>query len=393
MTAAMRGARMFHDRRRQRRLRDFVMNMNRMTRMIPTMALFLLGVLLSWASTPATTAAASTAAAAPVAAAATAAATQANHVLLFVLEGVGDDVMASEAMPTLRELAADGAVAREARSVSPPLTVPAMASLLTGLPVARHRVDRAWETYDFSRSFLRSPTLFDYLDLAGGVDTALFIMDERLYQLARPEIYVDLQTCGKAKPQCTPSTLAAYIADYLRKVTSEGGYNFRIFDIPGLLVAHLPAPADAARKHGRDGPPFRAALRAVDTAMADVLARYRDHGVLDRTMVIVTSLYSMAPSAAAADTARPAAAPSTSGAVADGATAATDADVFWLASGANVKPGYVISRPVNIMDTGATVMNALGLETHTEWDSRALTDIFRATPERRTTGNEHVASH
>ena len=161
------------------------------------------------------------------------ASTQTDHVLLFVLEGVGNAVIQNGDMPGIQQLAKEGAVTWNAQSLSPPLTVPAMASLLTGMPVNRHRVNQEWETYDFSRSFLRAPTLFDYLDLAGGVDTALFIMDERFYQLARPEIYVDLQTCGKAKPQCTPSTLVEYIKDYLKKVTSEGGYNFRIFTIPG----------------------------------------------------------------------------------------------------------------------------------------------------------------
>ncbi len=321
-------------------------------KMIPAMAIVLLGIL-----SPGVPATPSVWAAPP---------TQADHVVLFVLEGVGSEVIDKGPMPVVQKLAKEGAVTRTAQSVSPPLTVPAMASLLTGLPVARHRVNQEWETYDFSRSFLRSPTIFDYLDLAGGVDTALFIMDERFYQLARPEIYVDMQTCGKAKPQCNPVTLVAYIKDYLKKVTSPGGYNFRIFAIPGLLVAHLPEPADVAQKRGWDSGPYHEALRAVDTAIADVMAIYRDHGALDRTMVIITGLR--------------------------GPGDPSPSLVPWLAWGANVKPGYDITRPVSILDTGATVMEALGLETHTEWDSHALTDIFQITPERRTTGNEQLAA-
>jgi hypothetical protein len=33
---------------------------------------------------------------------------------------------------------------------------------------------------------------------------------------------------------------------------------------------------------------------------------------------------------------------------------------------------------VSIIDTGATVMRTLGLETHTEWDSRPVEEIFKA---------------
>lgn len=297
--------------------------------------------------------------------------TQADHVLLFVLEGVGNDSIQNGTMPVLQKLAQEGAVTWKAQSVSP-YTVPSMASLLTGLPVKKHRVNQEWETYDFSRSFLRSPTMFDYLDLAGGVDTALFNMDERFYQLARPEIYVDSQTCGKAKPQCNPATQVEYINDYLKKVTSPGGFNFRIFKIPGLLVAHLPEPADVAHKRGWESRQYTQALQDVDTAIADVIAIYQKYGVLDKTMVLVTGLNGAdSPKASNAKMGTP-----------------SQTAIPWLAWGVNVKPGYTIPDHVNIMDVGATVLEALGLETHTEWESRALTDIFQKRPERRTTGNE-----
>lgn len=297
--------------------------------------------------------------------------TQADHVLLFVLEGVDNDVIQNGTMPVLQKLAQEGAVTWNAQSVSP-YTVPSMASLLTGLPVKRHRVNQDWETYDFSRSFLRSPTMFDYLDLAGGVDTALFIMDERFYQLARPEIYVDLQTCGKAKPQCNPSTLVDYIDDYLKKVTSPGGFNFRIFKIPGLLVAHLPEAADVARKRGWESRQYAQALKTVDTAVADAMKLYEKYGVLDKTMVMVIGL-------------KGAETPQASNAKMG---TSRQSPIPWLAWGVNVKPGYTIADQVSIMDVGATVLEALGLETHTEWESRALTDMFQKRPERRTTGNE-----
>lgn len=303
-------------------------------------------------------------------------AVQAQHVILFVLEGVNSETIEANDLPVLKKLAKEGATKLHARSVSPPLTVPAMATLLTGLPVAQHRINQEWETYDFSRSFLRSPTMFDYLDLSGGIDTALFIMDERFYQLSRPEIYVDLQTCGKAKPQCNPETVVGYIEDYLRKVTSRGGYGFRLFTVPGLLVTHFPAPLDAALKRGWDSNAYKKALTSVDTAIGDVLEIYRGHQVLDRTMVIVTGLNGQGMAKSGHENGS------------SGTQALQGISVPWIAWGANIKPGYRIKSTVSIMDTGATVMEALGLETHTEWQSKPLNEIFVATPERRTTGNE-----
>jgi len=37
----------------------------------------------------------------------------------------------------------------------------------------------------------------------------------------------------------------------------------------------------------------------------------------------------------------------------------------------------VIRQPVSIIDTGATVLRMLGLETHTEWESKAVEEIFQ----------------
>jgi hypothetical protein len=51
--------------------------------------------------------------------------------------------------------------------------------------------------------------------------------------------------------------------------------------------------------------------------------------------------------------------------------------VPWIASGVGIKPGYAIHQPISILDTGATVMRTLGLQTHTEWDSHAVEEIFQ----------------
>ncbi len=305
----------------------------------------------------------------------TASATQAEHIVLVVLEGIKSSTIQGESAPMLSMLASEGSVARSAQSISPPHTVSAMASLLTGLPVAKHRVTADWEDYDFARSFMRSPTVFDYMDLAGGQDTGVFLMDERLYQLVRPEIYVDSQVCGYTKPQCTPETVSVYIEDFLTRVTSEGGYGFRLFGVPNLLVVHFPTAARIGQKKGWDSPKYTQAITSIDTAVGNIIQSYKKHGVLDRTMMIVTGLNG-----------GPNDSPSKNGK--KGKSATLDATVPWIAWGANIKPNHAISQSVSLLDTGATIMYALGLETHTEWDSQPIREIFQTTPERRTTENE-----
>ena len=132
-----------------------------------------------------------------------------EHVILFVLEGVDQQALKAGPMPVLGRLVKEGAVTWSAATSTPPLRLPAMASLLTGLPVEKHGI--TWNSFEFSRGYPRPPTLFDYLDLSGGRDSAIFFMDEALYQLVKPEPYTDYQMCGPLKPECSPERLVSYI--------------------------------------------------------------------------------------------------------------------------------------------------------------------------------------
>ena len=304
-------------------------------------------------------------------------ANQADHLILVVLEGIGNQVIKSGSLPVLDRLVQEGAVTWSAQSITPPLTVPAMASLLTGLPINKHRVTPDWEQYDFARSFLRPPTFFDYMDLAAGKDSAVFLMDERLYQLSRPEIYVDSQVCGYAKPNCTPMLVVGYIRDYLKKVTSEKGYGFRLFAVPDLLLVHFPTAARSGGKHGWESEIYQKAVQEVDTAVGEIIKTYKEFGVLDRSMVLVIGLN--------ADHSNTQTQNGNSKASASNLNQST---IPWIAWGANVKPHYSITRSVSLLDTGATILYALGLKTHTEWQSRAVDEIFEVIPEPRTTENE-----
>ena len=304
---------------------------------------------------------------------------QASHIVLVVLEGIDPDTIKSGSMPNLAQFAQEGSAKWSATSVSPPLTVPAMASLLTGLPIKKHKITPEWEKYDFARSFMRSPTVFDYMDLAGGNDSAVFFMDERLYQLSRPEIYVDSQMCGMAKPDCTPKTVSLYIQDYLKKVTSEKGHGFRLINVPNLLLVHLPTASRAGQKKGWNSDTYKKAVREIDTAIGDIVNIYQDFGVLDKTMFIVTGLNGIPLPTASAN-----------GSKSSSSSPQMSQTIPWISWGANIKENHSIARPVSILDTGATILYALGLETYTEWDSHVIDEIFSSVPERRTTENEPI---
>lgn len=287
---------------------------------------------------------------------------QPEHIILFVVEGVGQESLKLGPMPTLEQMVKDGAATWTATGVTPALRLPSMASLITGMPVEKHGI--SWDTYDFARGYPRPPTVFDYLDSSGGKDSAIFLMDESLYQLAKPEPYTDFQICGPLKPECTTETIVSYIRQYLKKASSGHGYGHAILSLPHFLIVHLPQGGRAGQAGGWTSPDYRSAVQSVDRAMASVLALYKEMGLLQKTAVMVAGL-------------SPYGAPANGGA--DGGRAPVSG-LPWIASGPGIKGHHVISRPVSIIDTGATVMRAFGLDTHVEWDSRPIEDIFVAPP-------------
>lgn len=98
----------------------------------------------------------------------------AEFVILFVLEGIDQSSLKVGPMPVLNRLTAEGSATWSAQTVSPPLRLPAISSLLTGLPIETH--DITWNDFQFRRAYPRPPTLFDYLDLSGGRDTSTLIV-------------------------------------------------------------------------------------------------------------------------------------------------------------------------------------------------------------------------
>jgi predicted AlkP superfamily pyrophosphatase or phosphodiesterase len=278
---------------------------------------------------------------------------QPEHVVIFVLEGFGQDALKTGAMPVVSRLVKDGSTAWAATAVNPPLRLPTMASLILGLPVDKHGID--WDTFDFARGYPRPPSMFDYIDLGGGKDTAVFFMDESLYQLARPASFIDYQVCGRLRPECQASKVVTYVREYFKK-GEHGGYNHYVYALPHLLIVHLPDAGRVGEEQGYASKAYKDASRTVDDAIGAILDIYKQYKLLDHTMVIVTALNGMGQAKAIGSLPR----------------------VPWIASGANIKAGHTIAAPVSIMDTGATVMRAFGLETHTEWQSRAVEEIFRA---------------
>src|SRR5690349_21273386 len=84
---------------------------------------------------------------------------RADHVIIVSFDGGKPAVIHDSDMPTIKKLAAEGAVTWTASTIFPSKTLPSHTSMLTGVGPEKHHVD--WNNYEPIRGKVRVPTIFD----------------------------------------------------------------------------------------------------------------------------------------------------------------------------------------------------------------------------------------
>ncbi len=102
------------------------------------------------------------------------------HIILVSFDGTRPDTAQTAAMPTLQAMAREGAASWTARSIVPPLTLPAHTSMLTGLGPEEHGV--FWNEWIPAFGTLRVPTVLS-LATSNGLVTAAFSGKDKLAYL------------------------------------------------------------------------------------------------------------------------------------------------------------------------------------------------------------------
>lgn len=105
-----------------------------------------------------------------------------THVIVISIDGARPDGILQADTPILQQLATGGAVDWQAQTVSLSVTVPAHASLLTGLSIDEHGITHN----DYSTIRLESPT-FISLAQAAGYKTAIVAGKEKFIQFHQDE--------------------------------------------------------------------------------------------------------------------------------------------------------------------------------------------------------------
>lgn len=263
-----------------------------------------------------------------------------SRVLIVTFDGLRPDAIAAAEMANVISLMQNGAYTLRAQTISPSLTLPAHASMLTGTCPAKHIV--RWNEYVPENGFALGADIFD-LAHASGLRTVIVAGKEKLRQVTEPgstDFFGFIDTTDKVKDITTIENMAI---GQIRE-----GF--------GLMLMHFPDGDLAGHENGWMS---RAQLRAYkndDRSLGLLLDVMKDGGIYDDALIIVTSDHG------GHDTTH-------------GTELPGDMTIPWIVSGPRIAPGELETQ-VYIMDTAATIAFALGLPIPPDWDGAPVYEAF-----------------
>jgi hypothetical protein len=262
-----------------------------------------------------------------------------KRVIIITYDGLRGDAVAAAPMTNLLEMMKNGAYTTTARTINYSVTLPAHASMLSGLCQSKHGVD--WDVTTYYKGYAKGVDIYDEAH-AAGLKTVMIVNKEKLRQLAEPETTDVFRIVYGADSEI----MAAAIEQI-----PQG------FD---LMFVHFGSPDARAHKYGWMSDAYLKALREGDAALGSLLVALDQYGIRDSTLVIVTADH---------------------GGHDQGhvGTRIEDLLIPWVAYGAGVQPGQIIN-PVSIMDTAPTVAYALELPSQAEWDGILVYQAFGLPP-------------
>jgi predicted AlkP superfamily pyrophosphatase or phosphodiesterase len=270
-----------------------------------------------------------------------------DKLTLVVVDGLRPDAIKQAKTPVMENLIKHGASTMHAQTVAPSVTLPAFASLLSGLSVQEHGID--WNEYEPMRGYLKAPTFFEIASFATGKLAAMFLNKEKLLHVAKPDRALLLQLCSVTEPGCNAQRIATDVITAY-KTSTEGK--------PTIFIIHFADPDIAGHEKGWMSKPYLRAVENSDRALGSLIKGFQELGLYKDMVMIVTSDHGGHDNT-------------------HGTSSPEDMTIPWIAAGPGIKAGYEIKQQASIMDTGATALRALGItDYYLEWKSQTIKEIF-----------------
>ena len=272
---------------------------------------------------------------------------QIGRVLLVSIDGLRPDALLRADAPAIRGLMKRGSYTFWAQTTDMAVTLPSHTSMLTGVPPSKHGVD--WNDVQRSErpTYPAWPTLFEVARNAG-YTTAMAAGKSKFSTLAKPGTLTWCFVPGgsNASDGAVTDTAAAWIRRFA----------------PEILFVHLPDVDGAGHKDGWGSPSQLAAIAVADRCVGRLLDALAKRGVLDSTLVLVTSDHGGAGRN-------------------HGPNDPRSRFIPWIVAGPGVRPDWDLTaerdRTIRTEDTFATLCYVLGISPPRPIDGRPVLQALR----------------
>lgn len=252
-------------------------------------------------------------------------------VVIISIDGLRPDALQLAPASHLLALTQRGAYSLQAKTIFPPVTLPAFTSMLSGLPPEAHGVD--WNDYRPERGVITATTIFT-LAHAAGLRTVMVVGKQKFAHFNVPGT-LDTYVFARGGDQEVADQAIAQV---------QAGFD--------LLFVHLPNMDYFGHLTGWMSATYLFQLTRTDEAVGRILA-----ALPADTVVIVTADHG-------------------GRGTSHGRDIPEDMTIPWIIAGPGVRPGYVLTQPVNIMDTAATAAYVLGLKLPVEAQGKPVLEAF-----------------
>ena len=259
----------------------------------------------------------------------------ARRVLILSIDGLRPDAIYPAPMPNLIQLMQGGAFSLHAQTIHPSLTLPAHASMLTGMCPSKHGVD--WNDYLPGKGSALGTDIFD-LAHAAGLKTVVVAGKRKLTQVTEPASLDTVVVIDGDDLTLMDSLIADFPQDF------------------GVLFVHLPDTDTVGHEYGWLSREQLGAIQRADEALGQLLAALDARGLRGETLIIVTSDHGGFKTS-------------------HGTNSTDDMTIPWIASGPGILPTSLTTL-IHTMDTAATAAFALGLPIPAEWDGVPVYEAF-----------------
>lgn len=260
-----------------------------------------------------------------------------EHVFIVSFDGGKPAAMKQSKMPTLFEMAEQGAATWNAQTVKPSITLVSHVSMLTGVQPAKHQI--WWNEWKPERGLVKVPTVFK-LARESGYTTALFAGKDKFRHLNVPGTIDEFQ-----------------IPDYKAKIVATAAAKYIVTSKPSLCFVHFADSDGAGHAFGWGSPEQLQAFADEDAALKVLRDAVRDAGIEISSTFILTADHGGHDRTHGSDDPQ-------------------DMTIPWITWGAGVKEKTVITAPVSTCDTASTALWLLGVAVPEDWDGKPVGSGF-----------------